>query len=125
MIRIEKLPAAFESPAGKIQNLLEQPCGGVSIIVCLPGSRRSSHHHLTDHHWLFVRRGEMQYWERPVGSTERPEYTLIKEGEMVFTGPMMDHWTRFPIGAELISMHSLSRTHEAHEADLVRVEWFE
>ncbi len=67
----------------------------------------------------------MQYWERPVGSKERPEYALIREGEMVYTGPNVEHWTRFPIGALLISMHSLSRTHEAHEADLVRVEWFE
>ncbi len=125
MIQISKLPPPFENAAGKIQNLLEQPCGGVSVIACLPGSQRSSHWHRSDWHYLYVFRGEMQYWERPVGSTDRPEYALIREGDMVYTGPNTEHWTRFPIGALLISMHSLSRTHEAHEADLVRVEWFE
>ncbi len=122
---VADLPKPFESPQGVIQNLVERPVGGVSIIVCLPGTRRSSHWHKTDWHYLFVRKGEMKYWERPAGSSKKPTYTYVGEGEMIFTPPNVEHFTEFPIGAELISMHSLSRTHEAHEADLVRVEWFE
>ena len=83
------------------------------------------HSHKTDGHYLFVRKGEMRYWERPVGSTAAPEYRLIREGEMVFTGPGLDHWSEFPIGAELFCLSWHARSHEAHEADLVRVPWFE
>lgn len=114
---------AFASPGGTIQNL--GVCGYVSHIETGGGQRRSSHWHRTDHHWLYVDYGCMEYYWRPVGSTKRPRMVLVRQGQMVFTPPNVEHWTYFREFTKMISVSKLNRTHEQHEADLVRVGWFE
>ena len=123
---LSPLPAAHQSEAGVIQNLVELAADegfrGVSIIDCLPGSRRSSHYHKTDSHYLYVLHGEMLYTERRYGSGTIVRFTVCP-GEMVFTGPMVEHWTEFRIPTRMISVSKLSRRHEEHEGDVVRVPW--
>lgn len=119
--RVVKVPTAHVSDAGTIRNLLTEPCGGVSIISCNMGSKRSSHYHLTDSHWLYVVKGVMRYWERPVGSPEPPKEYRVHRGEMIHTGPMVEHWTEFPEGTLLLSLSDRPRDHASHEADVVRV----
>lgn len=110
--------------AGTIWNLRHGGCAGtVSVIECLPNSTRSRHAHKTDRHDLYVLSGEMLYWERPLGSKEEPPPTVVKEGQMVRTLPGWEHKTRFNRRTVLISISERSRTHEEHEADLVRVDW--
>jgi mannose-6-phosphate isomerase-like protein (cupin superfamily) len=116
-------PTRTQTQAGPIVNL--NVAGNVSIIHCEANSRRSSHHHLTDWHYLFVVSGRMLYWERPAGSDEPPTQREYFPGDMVFTGPMLDHWTEFPERTTLVSVSRLHRTKETHEADLVRVPWHE
>lgn len=111
------------SAAGSIDNLNVR--GFAGVIRCKAGSRRSSHWHKTDSHWLYVQSGRMWYWERPVGSTERPAKREYWPGAMVFTGPGVEHWTEFPEETVLVSVSERQRTDEAHEADLVRVPWHE
>lgn len=120
-VRVVPLPPCFINAAGSIQNLLEQPCGGVSIIRSRAGSIRSQHYHREDSHFLYVLSGCMHYYERPVGSTEKPAPVIVKAGEMVFTPAMVEHATVFPEDTVLVSMSKRARTHEAHEEDLVRV----
>lgn len=115
------MPPAYINAAGSIQNLLEEPCGGVAVIRSRAGSVRSQHYHLTDAHWLYVLSGQMHYFERPVGSKETPEPILVQAGEMIYTPSMVEHATSFSEDTVLISMSKNPRTHEAHEADLVRV----
>jgi quercetin dioxygenase-like cupin family protein len=105
-----------------IQNLVFEP-RGVALIHSLAGTRRSGHYHKTDWHYLYVIEGCMLYAERPIGSTERPEPKLVKAGSMVYTGPMVEHFTEFPVETKLISISMLGRAPEMHEADLVRVTW--
>ncbi len=114
--------------AGTIQNLVELATNdgfrGVAIIDSKAGSRRSSHYHKTDAHYLYVLSGSMLYTERRVGSGTIVKFT-VAPGEMVFTGPRVEHWTEFPEDTRLISVSRLSRQHAEHEADLVRVPWVE
>lgn len=116
-----KLGERFESAAGWIQNLAEFPVGGVSIIESAAGSRRSDHSHVADGHWLYVHEGRMEYYERPVGSAEPPEHATIERGEMVWTGPGVEHATLFPVDTVLISMSLRPRDHASHESDVVRL----
>lgn len=114
------------SPAGAITNLLElsesdEPIRGVSLIHCVPGSERSNHFHKTDSHWLFVIRGQMHYQERAIGAAAYPEPTIVKAGQMVFTPPLVEHRTTFPVETTLLSLSRFARNHESHEKDLVRV----
>lgn len=121
MIELSKLGERYEDDRGFIQNVLEQPCGGVSIIFSKAGTSRSHHHHLRDAHWLLVLEGEMAYVERPTGSSEEPRRRTIRQGEMVFTAEMIDHSTYFPVDTRLLSMSRFERTHASHEQDVVRV----
>jgi quercetin dioxygenase-like cupin family protein len=122
------LPTPFISDAGKIQNLVElaerDGFRGVAIIDSKAGSRRSSHFHKTDQHWLYVVSGSMLYTERRYGSGTIVKFR-VGPGEMVFTGSWVEHWTEFPEDTRLISISKLSRNHEEHEGDLVRVPWLE
>ena len=112
----------FLSPAGTIDNLKHGGVtGSVSVLYCKPGSVRARHFHREDSHTLYVVSGEVEYFERPLGSTECPEPQHFYEREMFHTPPLVEHAMRFPEGAILVSMSSRSRTHEEHEADVVRV----
>ena len=121
MIELTKLGERYSGNRGEILNLLERECGGVGIIWSKAGSRRSDHSHVADGHWLYVLSGKMEYWERPVGSVEKPEHATVNEGEMVWTGPGIEHATIFPVDTVLISMSLRPRDKSHHEQDVVRL----
>jgi quercetin dioxygenase-like cupin family protein len=118
-----ELGERFENAAGVIQNL--DVSGHVSIITSHAGSKRSSHWHREDWHYLYVVSGFMNYYSRPVGSKEPPEARGVGPGEMVYTGPNEEHFTEFPEDTVMVSVSKLHRKKAAHEADLTRVPWFE
>lgn len=125
MIPLSPLGERFENEAGWIQNLAEQPVGGVAVLFCKAGSSRSHHWHREDSHELYVVSGEMRYVEQPVAPPEhvgpvRRDQRTILAGEMVLTGPEIAHSTYFPVDTILISLSARSRTHAEHEADVVR-----
>ncbi len=121
MIELSKLGERFENNAGWIQNLADFPVGGVQLIHSVAGSSRSHHAHKKDGHWLYCVSGRFEYLERPLGSSEEPSRRTICPGDMVFTGPGIEHSTYFLEDTVLISMSLQPRTHEAHESDLIRV----
>ncbi len=118
-------PDPVVTDAGWIKNVYLGTNGGVALLFSKAGSRRSSHWHKTDSHHLHVVEGCMHYYERPVGSTDTPTRVVVRAGETVFTGPEVEHWTEFPGDTGMVSISANTRTHEQHEADLVRVGWFE
>lgn len=115
------LPEPYVNDAGAIQNIATEPCG-VAVIQCRAGSRRSSHYHRTDWHKLYVVHGLMLYRERPVGGGAELYYE-VRPGGCIYTPPMREHLTEFPVDTILVSFSALGRDHYTHEADLVRVEW--
>jgi len=121
---IVPLTPAFVDERGSIQNLVEHECGGVAIIHTKAGSRRSQHHHKSDFHYLYIVSGRVRYRERKVGAETVLDVTL-GPGQMVFTPPMVDHWMSFEADTVMISVSKLSRQHDVHEADLVRVPWLD
>jgi uncharacterized RmlC-like cupin family protein len=118
-----KVGEEYGNAAGLIQNLDVQ--GWVGIVHCNANSRRSSHWHRTDQHYLYVLTGKMDYYWRPVGDDGKPYHVEVNAGQMVFTPPRVEHWTTFPRETVLISVSRLMRNHLRHEADLVRVDWYE
>ncbi len=102
-------------------NLREGALRGVALIKSKAGSCRSNHWHRGSWHWLYVLSGQMEYWERPLNSREEPKHFTVREGEMVFTGPEVEHTTRFPVDTVLISLSSMAHDHALHETDVVRL----
>lgn len=126
---LAELPAPFTDERGVIQNLVEIPKAmdgfrGLELIESKAGSRRSSHYHRQDSHYLYVESGEMIYTERRYGSGTVVKFT-VHPGEMVYTGPMTEHWSEFPVDTRMICLSRFPRSKEEHEADLVRVPWID
>lgn len=115
------LPEAHLAGAGAIQNLLESECGGVGVILSPSGMKRANHYHKTDWHYLYVFKGSFSYFCRPTGGKDVRRFT-VDRGKMLFTPPMEDHALWFREDTVLISMSRLPRSHESHEADVVRLD---
>lgn len=119
--RLVPLDAPFLNPSGSIQNLVLKPITSVASIESVKGSVRSNHYHLTDWHYIYVASGSLAYLERPVGSIEIPAPVVFRKGDMFLTPPMAEHAVVFLEDTQIITMAKNVRSHDGHEADLVRV----
>lgn len=119
------LDEPFRNESGSIQNLVLERFTSAAIIHSLAGSMRSNHYHKTDWHYMYVANGEMVYYWRPVGDPRAPKQRRFQAGEMMFTPPMMEHAVFFPAHTTLITFAKNIRSHESHEADLVRTKVIE
>lgn len=120
--RVETPLDGFVNGAGEITNLVHGGIGGtVSIIRSRAGSYRASHWHRQDSHRLHVLEGEVRYYERAVGATEIEIEEVFGPDDTFDTPPGREHIMFFDAPTVMVSMSSRSRTHEEHEADVVRV----
>jgi len=54
---------------GSIQPLVDVPMESCVLITSKKGTVRANHYHQTDWHYCYVVDGEIEYYERPHGST--------------------------------------------------------
>lgn len=117
------MPQDFIDHRGIISNILFTPINSVAEIRTKRGGIRANHVHKTDWHYAYVVSGRVAYFERPVGATEVPDPKLYGPGEMFFTPPNREHAMLFVEDSVIFTFAKNVRTHENHEADLVRVEF--
>ncbi len=93
-------------------------------IICLPSTYRAAHYHKTSSHFCLVTGyGELHYWERPVGSQEKPDFKIYKHGDLFYTGPLLEHLMFFPgQGSEFLCLSTGPRDRASYERDLVRLD---
>jgi quercetin dioxygenase-like cupin family protein len=114
---------SWGSAAGWIDNLKHYGVSGtVSVLYSKAGAVRANHWHRTDDHALYILTGAVEYYERAVGSSDMPRPQRFGPREMFYTPPMREHAMRFVEDTLMVSISSNTRTHEEHEADVVRVE---
>jgi quercetin dioxygenase-like cupin family protein len=116
------LPSGFHDERGSIQTLLNQHNGSVVAIDTVPGVERANHYHKEDYHYCYVVSGSIIYYERPVGSTQIPMMAKYSAGEMIYTGPMIEHCMYFEEPTVFITLGGGTRKQEDYELDLVRIE---
>ena len=116
------LPPAFEDARGKIQTLVDGGVQSVQVITSQASTVRANHYHKADSHFMYVVRGSMKYYHRPVGDESTPAMLVVKEGEMVFTPPLVEHAVEFPEDTVFLNITGKSREQKSYEDDLVRVE---
>jgi quercetin dioxygenase-like cupin family protein len=116
-----ELEEPYVDSRGIIQNLVHHELGSAVIISSNAGAVRAEHWHKEDFHYCYLISGELLYCERPVGSKEEPTKTLIKPGQLFFTGPNVEHSMYFTEDSVFMTLGKLSRTHEEYEKDLVRL----
>ena len=110
---IVKLEKAFVDIRGSIQPLVDLPMESAVLIQSRKGAVRANHYHQTDWHYCYVLSGSIEYLHRPTGSRARPKSVFVKEGELFFTPPMVDHQMIFPEDAQFLVLSRNSRSHPA------------
>ena len=118
---IVDLPAPFVDDRGSIQPLVDVSMESCVLIESKKGTVRANHYHQTDWHYCYVLDGEIDYYERPHGSSEAPKKTQIGKGQMFFTGPDLDHAMVFTKDTVFLTWGRNSRAQEVYEADVVRI----
>ena len=118
---IVPLEGPYVDARGAIQNLVHHELGSAVIISSNAGAVRAEHWHREDFHYCYLISGGLLYCERPVGSKDEPTKTLIKAGQLFFTGPNIEHSMYFTQDSVFLTLGKLSRTHDAYEKDLVRL----
>ncbi len=119
IVRLEK---PFVDVRGEIQPLVDLMMRSAVMIESKKGSLRANHYHKTDWHYCYVLSGAIEYYHRPTGSAEEPECLIVKDGEMVFTPPMIDHGMKFPEDTTFLTLSRNPRDQASYEADVVRVD---
>ena len=119
VIRLEK---PFVDARGEIQPLVDMMMESAVMIKSQKGSLRANHYHKTDWHYCYVISGTIEYHHRPTGSNNAPDTMTVKQGEMVFTPPMVDHGMTFPEDTIFLTLSRNPRDQESYEQDVVRVD---
>lgn len=118
-----KIKPDFVDDRGEIFKLLDDgktDIKSVLLITCKKGSIRANHYHKTDSHYSYMVSGSMEYFERPING-KKTESIIVKEGEIVFTPPMVEHAMRFLEDSVFLALATKSRQHKSYEEDTVRV----
>jgi quercetin dioxygenase-like cupin family protein len=118
---IVKLEKAFVDVRGSIQPLVDLPMESAVLIHSKKGAVRANHYHQTDWHFCYVLSGSIEYLHRPTGSKGKPKTLFVREGELFFTPPMVDHQMIFPEDASFLVLGRNSRAQPVYEADVVRI----
>ncbi len=119
LVSLEK---PFVDARGAIQPLVDMMMESAVMITSAKGSLRANHYHKTDWHYCYVVSGCIEYYHRPTGSEAEPEVILVREGQMVFTPPMVDHGMKFPEDTVFLTLSRNPRDQESYEADVIRIE---
>ena len=118
---IVDLQNSFDDERGSIQPLVDMKMKSSVLITSNEGAVRANHYHKTDWHYCYVLYGEIIYYHRPHGSKEKPKKVIVKEGELFFTPPMIEHAMVFEKKTKFITWGRNSRVQEVYESDVYRV----
>jgi len=120
---IVRLEDPFEDSRGSIQPLVNIPMESCVLITSKKGTIRANHYHKTDWHFCYVLQGSIEYYHRPVGSSEPPQKVLIKKNQLFFTPPMEEHAMVFKEYTTFLTLGRNSRKQEIYESDVVRIDF--
>lgn len=115
------LEKPFEDERGEIIPLVDMPMKSCVLITSKKGTIRANHYHKTDWHFCYVLKGSVEYYHRPVGNTTPPKKVIVKQGQLFFTPPLVEHAMIFREDTVFLTLGGNSRKQASYESDLVRV----
>jgi len=92
--------------------IIESKCGGLI---------RGNHYHKATTQHIFVTKGSLRYWYQPVDKSEPVKSVLVKEYEMVSTGPNEIHALEIIEPNQFIVFSHGLRGGDDYESDTFRV----
>ena len=119
LINLEK---PFVDVRGSIQPLVDSLMKSAVMIQSKAGSLRANHYHKTDWHYCYVISGKIDYYHKKLNSNKAPELINVKQGQMIFTPPLVEHCMKFPVDTVFLTLSRNPRDQKSYESDVVRVE---
>lgn len=124
MINVRKIKSFHVDARGAMSHLLD---GEIKITSALlvsskKGSVRANHYHKKDSHYMYLLKGKMLYLAKDLRLKDaKKEKVILKEGELVYTPPMVAHAVRFLEDSTFLALTTESREQNAYEQDTVRI----
>lgn len=95
----------------------------VAVVLSEPNVIRGNHYHKETTQHMFITKGSLEYWYKPVGSSEQPQMYLAKVGDLVTTKPYEIHTLKITDeGNEFIVFSEGKRGGRDYESDTFRVD---
>ena len=117
------LPKGYEDARGIIQPLCDLNMKSASLIVSKANTWRANHYHKNDWHFIYVLKGSFEYYFKKTNSDEKIKKKIVKKGELLFTGPVVDHAMFYAEETEIIVLSKNPRDQKTYEEDTVRIDF--
>ena len=72
---------------------------------------------------LFAITSEFEYYFRKTNSDEETKKKIVTEGQLLFTGPMIDHAMLYTKETEILVVSKNPRDQKTYEEDTVRIDF--
>jgi len=116
-----KLENKIRDSRGYIQSLCDLDMKSASLIFTEPKNWRANHYHKEDWHFIYVMQGQFEYYYRNTNSNEKIKKKIIKKGELLFTGNMVDHAMYYTEETIILVVSKNPRDQKTYEKDTVRI----
>jgi len=120
---ILKLNNRISDKRGFIQPLSDFDMKSASIIYTKKKQWRANHYHKKDWHFIYVIKGVFEYYFRNTGSNEKIKKKIVNEGQLLFTGNMIDHAMFYMVETEILVLSKNPRDQKTYEQDTVRIDF--
>ena len=117
------LPEGYSDERGIIQPLCDLNMKSASLIVSKPNSWRANHYHKEDWHFIYVMDGSFEYYFKKTNTNDEIKKKIVKRGELLFTGPMIDHAMLYSKETKILVVSKNPRDQKTYEEDTVRIDF--
>ena len=117
------LKEKFADNRGFIQPLCDLNMKSASLIHTKADEWRANHYHKKDWQFIYVIKGEFEYYFRTTKSEENIKKKIVNEGQLLFTGPMIDHAMLYTKETEILVLSKNPRDQKTYEEDTVRIDF--
>ena len=117
------LKEKFGDNRGFIQPLCDLNMKSASLIYTKADQWRANHYHKKDWHFIYVIKGEFEYYFRKTNEKEDTKKKIVTQGQLLFTGPMIDHAMLYTKETEILVVSKNPRDQKTYEEDTVRIDF--
>ena len=91
-MKYKKLKIDFKDKRGTISDIFyKKNIQHVAIIKSKPNVRRGDHYHKKTTQWMLMTKGSLEYWYKPLESTEKAKCIELFKGDFIKTPPFEIH----------------------------------
>tara|TARA_B100001063_G_scaffold243362_1_gene273793 strand:+ start:4506 stop:4892 length:387 start_codon:yes stop_codon:yes gene_type:complete len=91
-MKFKKLKVNFKDKRGKITDIFyKKNIQHIAIIDSKPNVRRGDHYHKKTTQWMYITKGSLEYWYKPLKSKSKAKKKLLRVGDLVETPPNEMH----------------------------------